>query len=156
MLGIWCQEDNWSKKSKKHEHIPYKIDQEASVLEEGDINELVGNCSTAWLLGLILSSCLRCDVQFSCTVLIGGFALWKFCFYLDGSHKGSCHAAVEHHSSEDEEASSPSKMVKEKLVEGSQGEQEDRATCHCQAICYWPFHKEVFTDYRKSWLQVKS
>lgn len=45
-------------------------------------------------------------------------------------HEGAGHAAVQQQPPQDQEAASPSELVKEVLVERCQGAEEDGAACH--------------------------
>ncbi|KAG7221562.1 hypothetical protein INR49_017093 [Caranx melampygus] len=83
------------------------------------------------------------------------FRLWfGFDTFVDGSHQGPCHTAVQNNGSEDEKAPSPAKRVKQKLIERSQSGQDDWTSCHSEPIGQRTLDLEVGTYDGQGWLQV--
>lgn len=144
-LGIVGQEDERGEEAEEHENVAAQVEQEATVLKKGQVDERVDGLQhrLLWL-----------SRRWTCRLV-----LWvrhsRLGFGSDGPHEGTGHAAVEQKSSQNEEASSPAKRIVQPRVQGSEGGEEDGAARHGDAVCDGPSFVEVFTDHRQGRVQVE-
>lgn len=66
-------------------------------------------------------------------------------FFVTGLIKECCFTAVQNNGSQDEEAPSPAKRIKQKLTERSQSEKNSWTSCHGEPVSQRPFHLEIGT-----------
>lgn len=144
-LGVVGQEDKRREEAEEHENVTAQVEQEAAVLEQGQVDEGVDGLQHR-LLWLSRRRACRLVLRVRRSQL--GFGS-------DGSHEGTGHAAVEQESPQNEEASSPAKGVIQPRVQGSEGGEEDGAARHGDTVCDGTFFIEVFANHRQRRVQVE-
>ncbi len=79
----------------------------------------------------------------------------RFGFWSYRPHEGTSDAAIEEQATQDQETSSPAKLVEEPGVYRSQGGEEDRAAGHGNSIGNRPLIVEIFSNHSESRVEVE-